>query len=98
MTFSEGDKNRCIIPIGMVSSPLDLTVRDRRLLVPNTSNRKPMKHKMMAKITNIRITLNMLTIAGVRQPIAAIEEQDIEVHTKLRGKTEKGDLLPTAEW
>lgn len=56
----------------MVSSPLDLTVRDRRLFVPNTSNRKPMKHTMMANITNIRITLNMLTIAGVRQPIAVI--------------------------
>lgn len=54
----------------MVNRPLDLTVKERRLLVPKMSNRKPMKHKMMANITNISITLNMLTIAGVRQPIA----------------------------
>ena len=52
----------------MVSSPLDLTVRDRRLFVPNTSNKKPMKHTMMANITNItsgRIS-PFLAMLGIR--------------------------------
>lgn len=52
-----------------------------------------MKHKMMAKITNIRITLNMLTIAGVRQPIAAIEDQSFKSTTKRKNEKEN-ELTP----
>lgn len=63
-----------LLPVGMVRRPLDLTIRDRRLLVPNTSSKKPTKERIMPMITSIKITLNKLTIAGVKQAIASDEK------------------------
>lgn len=62
------------IPIGIVNSPFDLNVIDKRLLVPKMSSKKPTSESMIANTTRINITLKTFTMAGVRHLNAVKDE------------------------
>ena len=59
--------------MGTVRKPLVLNVKHSRLLVPKISSKNPANDKVIASTTIISITLNRLTMNGVRHAIVAVK-------------------------